>query len=78
MKSNDVDGDEVEKTSTAFRNLTIPSVHAAFAHVETRLSCLNSIFRHCPGMAANLRYQLEGVPNTEVVSAVDSYGCKSI
>ena len=77
IRSNDLGGDEVEKTSTGFRNLTIPSVHAAFAHVKTRLSCLNSIFRHCPGLAANLRYQLDGVPNTEVVSAVDRYGWKA-
>ena len=67
IRSDELDVDEVEKTSSGFRNLTIPSVHAAYAHVKTRLSCLNNIFRHCPGMAANLCYQLEGVPDTEVV-----------
>ena len=66
---NEIRSDEldVDETSICLSNLTIPSVHAAYAHVKTRLSCLNNIFRHCPGMAANLRYQLKGVPDTEVV-----------
>ena len=72
ITSEELTSDEGDKAAMG-SNLTIPSVHAAFEHVEPRLSCLSDIFHYSPGISARIHRQLESeTEDKEVVSVADS------